>query len=102
MDDREHVEVSALALHLVQAAIVYLNTRMVQIVLAEPKWSAKLTDADRRGLSALFWTHLNLYGKFELDMSKQLDLGPDLAGPGHTSGPDLEAQQPTWPPFASR
>jgi hypothetical protein len=30
----------------------------------------------RRGLSALFWTHLNLYGKFELDMSKQLDLGP--------------------------
>jgi hypothetical protein len=26
--------------------------------------------------SALFWTHLNLYGKFELDMSKQLDLGP--------------------------
>ena len=26
-DDREHVEVSALALHLVQAAIVYLNTQ---------------------------------------------------------------------------
>jgi TnpA family transposase len=75
-DDREHVEVSALALHLVQAAIVYLNTRMVQIVLAEPKWQKKLTDADRRGLSALFWSHLNLYGKFELDMSKQLDLGP--------------------------
>jgi hypothetical protein len=33
-------------------------------------------EADRRGLSALFWSHLNLYGKFELDMSKQLDLGP--------------------------
>jgi hypothetical protein len=61
----------------VQASIVYLNTRMVQIVLAEPAWQKKLTDADRRGLSALFWTHLNLYGKFELDMSKQLDLGPD-------------------------
>jgi TnpA family transposase len=75
-DDKEHVEVSALALHLVQAAIVYLNTRMVQLVVAEPKWQKKLTDADRRGLSALFWTHLNLYGRFELDMSKQLDLGP--------------------------
>jgi hypothetical protein len=49
---------------------------MVQIVLAEPTWRKKLTDADRRALSALFWTHLNLYGKFELDMSKQLDLGP--------------------------
>ncbi|GAA3618159.1 hypothetical protein GCM10022419_124620 [Nonomuraea rosea] len=84
-DDREHVKVSALALHLVQAAIVYLvNTRMVQIVPAEPKWQKKLTDADRRGLSALFWSHLNLYGKFELDMSKQLDLGP---------GPSAEVQQ---------
>ncbi|NYF41728.1 Tn3 family transposase [Streptosporangium sandarakinum] len=77
--DREHVEVSALALHLVQAAVVYLNTRMVQIVPAEPKWRKRLTDADRRGLSALFWSHLNLYGKFELDMSKQLDLGPGLS-----------------------
>nr|WP_281367975.1 Tn3 family transposase [Nonomuraea typhae] len=79
------VEVSALALHLAKAAIVYLKTRMVQIVLAEPKWQKKLADADRRALSALFWSHLNLYGKFELDMSKQLDLGP---------GPDLEVQLP--------
>jgi hypothetical protein len=63
---------------------------MVQIVLAEPKWRKKLTDADRRGLSALFWTHLNLYGKFELDMSKQLDLGPE---PGF----DLEQTGPTLP-----
>ncbi|WP_405148540.1 Tn3 family transposase [Sphaerisporangium sp. NBC_01403] len=30
-DGREHVEVSALALHLVQAAIAYLNTVMIQI-----------------------------------------------------------------------
>ena len=78
-DDREHVEVSALALHLVQAAIAYLNTRMIQIVLRNPKWRKELTDADRRGLSALFWTHLNLYGKLELDMSAHLDLGLDQA-----------------------
>ena len=75
--DREHVEVSALALHLVQAAIAYLNTQMIQIVLRDPKWRKKLTGADRRGLSALFWTHLNLYGKLELDMSTHLDLGLD-------------------------
>jgi TnpA family transposase len=61
-DDKEHVEVSALALHLIQAAIAYLNTIMIQIVLADSKWRKKLTDEDRRGLSALFWTHLNLYG----------------------------------------
>lgn len=73
-DDKEHVEVSALALHLTQAAIAYLNTVMIQVVLADPKWRKKLTGEDRRGLSALFWTHLNLYGKFELDMSNFLNL----------------------------
>nr|WP_275296299.1 hypothetical protein [Streptomyces sp. PAMC 26508] len=25
----------------------------------------KLTDADRRALSPLFWTHVNPYGRFE-------------------------------------
>src|SRR5208282_619809 len=34
-DDREHVEVSALALHLVAATIAYLNTHLVQIVLRD-------------------------------------------------------------------
>ncbi|MGH3718429.1 MAG: hypothetical protein ACRDRI_06205 [Pseudonocardiaceae bacterium] len=33
-----------------------------------------MTDADRRALTPLFWTHINLYGKFELDMSNFLDL----------------------------
>jgi hypothetical protein len=36
-----------------------------------------LTDADRRALSPLFWTHVNPYGRFELDMNRRLDL--DLA-----------------------
>lgn len=79
-DDKEHVEVSALALHLVQAAIAYLNTIMIQIVLADPQWQKKLTEEDQRGLSALFWTHLNLYGRFELDMSNYLDLGVEGHG----------------------
>lgn len=78
-DDKEHVEVSALALHLIQAAIGYLNTIMIQIVLRDPAWRDQLTDTDRRGLSALFWTHLNLYGRFELDMNTHLDLGSEQA-----------------------
>jgi TnpA family transposase len=94
-DDRETVEVSALALHLTQAAIGYLNTKMIQIVLADPAWRDKLTDNDRRALSALFWTHLNLYGRFELDMSNFLDLdagggprrGGDAGGPPTDQGP---------------
>lgn len=76
-DDREHVETSALALHLVQAAIGYLNTVLLQTVLAGPTWKTKLTGADRRGLSALFWSHINLYGRFDLDMNSHLE-GLDL------------------------
>lgn len=61
-------------LHL-QAALVHLNTALIQIVLSEPQWAARMTGADRRALPPLFWTHVNLYGKFDLDMSAQLDLG---------------------------
>lgn len=46
--DREHAEVSMLALHLLQAALVYLNTALLQIILAEPEWQARMTHADRR------------------------------------------------------
>ncbi|MFE3142958.1 hypothetical protein [Streptomyces scopuliridis] len=34
----------------------------------------KLTDADRRALSPLFWTRVNPYGRFEPDMNSRLDL----------------------------
>ncbi|MFJ9968463.1 Tn3 family transposase [Streptomyces avermitilis] len=61
----ESQEVSMLALHLLQSALVHVNTLLLQEVLAEPKWAANLTDADRRGLSPLFWTHVNPYGRFE-------------------------------------
>ncbi|MBC3840576.1 transposase [Streptacidiphilus sp. 4-A2] len=37
-----------LALHLLQSALVHVNTLLVQEVLAEPKWADKLTEADRR------------------------------------------------------
>jgi TnpA family transposase len=81
--DREHAEISALALHLIQAALAYVNTIMIQIVLRDPAWRDRLTDADRRGLSALFWTHVNLYGRLELDMDTHLDLESPAAGQPH-------------------
>ncbi|MEV8390451.1 MULTISPECIES: Tn3 family transposase [unclassified Streptomyces] len=37
----------------------HVNTLLMQEVLADPKWADKLTDADRRALSPLFWTHVN-------------------------------------------
>ncbi|WAL64710.1 Tn3 family transposase [Amycolatopsis cynarae] len=61
-------------LHLLQSCLVYINTLLLQRVLADPKWAKKLTEADRRGLIALFWTNVNPYSRFQLDMSKRLDL----------------------------
>nr|WSX53752.1 Tn3 family transposase [Streptomyces sp. NBC_00974] len=76
--DKEGQEISMLALHLLQSALVHVNTLLVQEVLAEPKRADQHTEADRRGLSPLFWTHVNPYGRFELDMDRHLHLGPLL------------------------
>lgn len=74
--DKESQEVSMLALHILQSSLVHVNTLLMQQVLADPKWADTLTEADRRALSPLFWTHVNPYGRFELDMSSRLDLDP--------------------------
>ncbi|GAB7028572.1 Tn3 family transposase [Streptomyces sp. NPDC021749] len=76
-----------LALHLLQFALVHVNTLLMQQVLADPKWADTLTDADRRALSPLFWTHVNPYGRFELDMDSRLDLGLELAPAATVPGP---------------
>jgi len=73
--DREHQEVSMLALHLLQSALVHLNTILLQRVLDDPAWAKRLTTDDRRALSPLFWSHVNPYGRFDLDMDTRLDLG---------------------------
>ncbi len=73
--DKEHQEVSMLSLHLLQSALVFINTLLVQSVLKEPTWQQRLTDADKRGLSPLFWSNANLYGTIDIDMGRRLDLG---------------------------
>ena len=72
--DREHAEVSMLALHLLQSALVHVNTLLVQAVLEDPVFHDSLDEHDRRALSPLFWTHINPYGRFHLDMDTRLDL----------------------------
>ena len=42
-------EVSVHALHLLQSCLVYVDTLMLQRVLAEPAWAARMTAADARG-----------------------------------------------------
>ncbi|MFF8633596.1 Tn3 family transposase [Streptomyces pilosus] len=79
--DKEHAETSLLTLHLLQSALVHVNTLLVQQVLAEPAWAKKLSDEDLRGLTALFWSNVNPYGTFRLDMDKRLDLGLTVPRP---------------------
>lgn len=62
-----------LALHLLQASLVYVNTRMMQSVLVEPKWSRRLTPEDYRGLTPLIYAHINPYGRFDLDLNNRID-----------------------------
>jgi len=71
LEDRE---ISVHALHLLQSCLVYINTLMLQRVLAEPAWMARMTPADRRGLTPLVWGHVSPYGAFDLDMARRLDL----------------------------
>ena len=70
-------ETAALALHLLQASLVYVNTLMLRKILGEPAWLERMTAGDLRALSPLIYHHVNPYGTFELDMAKRLPI--DLA-----------------------
>jgi TnpA family transposase len=71
---RDEQELSVLCLRILQAALVYVNTLMVQDVLADPMWADRLTAEDRRGLTPLFWAHVAPYGEVRLDMGRRLPL----------------------------
>jgi len=71
---REDHEVSMLALHLLQNCMIYVNTLMLQQVLAQPHWTQKLGPRDLSALTPLIWEHVNPYGRFELDMNARLPL----------------------------
>jgi TnpA family transposase len=72
---RDEQEMSVLCLHILQAAMVYVNTLMLQDVLAEDEWSRLLTSKDYRGLTPLIWAHVAMHGEFKLNMNSRLDLG---------------------------
>ena len=68
----EDHELSMLSLHLLQNCLVYVNTLMLQQVLARPHWANQLTPRDRHALTPLIWEHVNPYGRYELDMATRI------------------------------
>lgn len=72
----EDQEIAALSLQLLQNCLVYMNTLMVQEVLYEnnESWLKKMTPEDFRGLTPLFYHHINPYGTFELNMKTRIPI----------------------------
>ena len=70
----EDQEIAVLSLHLLQSALVYVNTLMVQEVLSEPLWMNMMQAEDFRGLTPLFWNHVNPYGTFRLNLDERLPI----------------------------
>jgi len=67
---------------------------MLQRVLAEPEWMARMTLADRRSLTPLLWGHVSPNGTFSLHMDTRLDMNsgkPHERGVTRRTGPHAAA-----------
>jgi TnpA family transposase len=73
---RDEQELVVLCLRMVQASITYLNTLLIQDVLADG--SIELGDEDRRGITPLFWSHISPYGEVKVDMTRRISLHADM------------------------
>ncbi|NJO98953.1 MAG: transposase [Pleurocapsa sp. CRU_1_2] len=60
------LELSVLSLHLLQICLVYVNTLMIQSVLAQEHWKKRLTARDLQAITPLIFAHVNPYGLFRL------------------------------------
>jgi hypothetical protein len=70
----EDQQILMLSLHLLHVSLVYVNTLMMQQLLARPEWHGRLSPVDLRALSSLKWQHMNPYGTFTLNMRERLPL----------------------------
>jgi TnpA family transposase len=69
---KEDQELAISCLHLLQVCMVYINTLIIQEVLAEPEWKGRLTPEDLRALTPIIHAHINPYGLFPLDLVQRL------------------------------
>jgi len=72
INNKEDQEIAILSLHLLQICMVYVNTLLVQKILSEKEWIEKMRPEDFRGLTPLFYSHVNPYGRLVLDMNERI------------------------------
>ncbi len=73
-NQREEQELTLLALHLLQMSLVFVNTVLLQELLVTPAWAGRLQAEDLRGLTPLFYRHVNPYGRFTLNLDERLPI----------------------------
>ncbi|MGH3683881.1 MAG: Tn3 family transposase [Pseudonocardiaceae bacterium] len=71
---REEQELSILCLQILQSSLGFINTLMIQDLMAEPEWVDSLGEADQRGLTPLFTVNMTPYGEVLLRPERRLDL----------------------------
>ena len=72
-------EIAALSLHLLQICLVYVNTLLIQRVLAEPQQLRQMKKEDLRALTPLIYSHVTPYGLFRLDLSERMEIEESLS-----------------------
>jgi hypothetical protein len=59
--------------------LIYVNTLMLQRILTEPAWLARMTQEDHRALTPAIHSHINPYGRLTADLSRRIDFEPRMA-----------------------
>jgi TnpA family transposase len=72
-------ELAALSLHLLQICLVYINTLLIQQVLADPQQYQRLKPEDLRALTPLIYSHVTPYGTFRLDLQERMAIEGTVA-----------------------
>ena len=67
-------ELAALSLHLLQICLVYVNTLLIQRLLAEPRHFRQMRKEDFRALTPLIYHHVTPYGTFRLDLTERMQI----------------------------
>lgn len=68
-----------LSLHLLQICLFYVNTLLIQGVLAEPQQFRQIKKEDLRALTPLIYSHVTPYGQFRLDLSERIPIEETLS-----------------------
>ena len=70
-NSREEQEVRVLSLQLLQNCLMLINTILVERTVEQQKLWPQLKREDFRGLTPLFYNHINPYGTFSLDLARR-------------------------------